>query len=82
VRGIWWRILHVFIIANLALEALYGFVMVFFVIGGGPEPLFLAETKTPIEMILRRRLYSIETWVAFAGLAIYLAITEIRPRRQ
>jgi hypothetical protein len=32
-------------------------------------------------VILKRRLYAIEAWVAFGALAIYLAITEILPKR-
>jgi len=35
----------------------------------------------PVAYIDRtRRLYAIECWIAIAGLAIYLAITEIGPR--
>jgi hypothetical protein len=35
--------------------------------------------ETPIEVILKRRLYAIETWIAIAGLAVYLALTEFLP---
>jgi hypothetical protein len=31
-------------------------------------------------MMVTRRLYAAEFWIAFAGLAVYLAITEIKPR--
>ncbi len=55
--------------------------MVFFVIGGGKYPLFKKALNTPVEVILKRRLYSLETWVAIAGLSIYLAITEILPQK-
>ena len=55
--------------------------MVFFVIGGGRAPHFGKAVDTPVEVILKRRLYSLETWVATAGLAVYLAITEIYPRK-
>jgi hypothetical protein len=32
-------------------------------------------------VILKRRLYAIETWIALGALSIYLAITEILPKR-
>lgn len=77
----WLRILHWVIIINFALGILYGAYMVMFVIGGGGGwPLFGRATATPIEIILKRRLYSVETWIATSGLAVYLALTEFLPR--
>jgi hypothetical protein len=76
-----WRTLHYLIIINFLLEIVYGFLMVFFIIGGGKWPMFSRATTIPIEIILKRRLYSLETWVAISGLSIYLAITEIVPRK-
>lgn len=77
----WLRVLHWVIIINFALGILYGAYMVMFVIGGGGGwPLFNRATATPIEIILKRRLYSLETWVATAGLAVYLALTVYLPR--
>lgn len=75
-----WRILHWIIIANFVLGIVYSTYMVFFVIGGGGWPLFGRAVMTPVEVILKRRLYSVETWIATSGLAIYLALTEYLPR--
>jgi hypothetical protein len=77
----WWRALHGFIILLFTTEILYGFFMVFFVVGGGRYPLFMHATRIPIEVILKRRLYGIEVWVAIAGLSVYLALTELLPRK-
>ena len=77
----WWRYLHWFIIINFLVEILYGFYMVFFVVGGRRFPLWLRAVETPTEVILRRRLYAIEVWIAVAGLAVYLALTEYLPQK-
>lgn len=77
----WWRYLHGFIIINFLIEIFYGFYMVFFVVGGSRWPLMARATETPIEIILKRRLYAIEVWIAVAGLVIYLALTEFLPRK-
>ena len=79
-RRRWLRILHWFIIINFLAEILYGFYMVFFVVGGSRWPLMARAVETPIEVILKRRLYSLETWIAIAGLSVYLALTEFLPR--
>lgn len=76
-----WKVIHWLIIVNFVLEVGYGFYMVFFVEGGGRLPLFRRATEIPVEVILRRRLYAIETWLAIVGLALYFAITEVLPRR-
>jgi len=73
-------ILHWFIILIFLTEILYGMYMVFFVVGGSRWPLMARAVETPIEVILKRRLYAIEAWVAIAGLAVYLALTEFLPR--
>jgi hypothetical protein len=80
-RRRWLRILHWFIIINFLAEILYGFYMVFFVVGGSRWPLMARAVETPIEVILKRRLYSLETWIAIAGLSVYLALTEFLPRQ-
>ncbi len=80
-RRRWLRILHWFIVINFLAEILYGFYMVFFVVGGSRWPLMARAVETPIEVILKRRLYSLETWIAIAGLAVYLALTEFLPRQ-
>jgi len=76
----WWKVLHWFIIINFVLGIFYGFFMVFFAVGGGRYPLWMRAIDIPVEVILKRRLYAIEAWVASAGLAVYLALTEFVPR--
>ena len=76
----WWRLLHWLIILNFVLEIFYGTYMVFGVIGGG-RPLFVRATNLPMDLMIKRRLYGIETWLAIVGLSIYLAITEVFPRK-
>ena len=75
-------LVHWVIIVNFAVEILYGGYMVFFVVV--PEnvtgPLFEAAKSIDPHLMTTRRLYALEVWVATAGLAIYLAITEIGPR--
>lgn len=77
----WRRVLHWFIILNFLAEILYGMYMVFFVVGGTRWPLMAKAVDIPMNVILRRRLYAIEAWVAIAGLSIYLGITEMVPRK-
>ena len=75
-------ILHWIIIVHFAIEIAYAGYMVFSVLqpesGGGP--LMGRALEIPHELMVTRRLYAIECWIATAGLAIYLAITEIAPR--
>jgi hypothetical protein len=72
-------VLHWLLIANFVQGFLYAGYMLFFVVGGG-GPLFRRALDTPAETLVLRRLYAIEAWVAIAGLAIYLGVTEILPR--
>jgi len=77
-----WRVVHWVIIANFLVEIAYGAYMVFFVVtGSAPGPLFGEATQLPFEQMMVRRQYALETWVAIGGLSLYLAITEILPRR-
>ncbi len=76
-----WNFIHSLIIVNFVLEIIYSFYMVFFVIGGGKWPLLRKAVETPMEVILKRRLYAIEAWVAVGGLCIYIAITELLPHK-
>ena len=80
-RGRLWRVIHVLIILNFLVEIVYGTYMVFFVIGGRRWPLFAQAAETPIEVILKRRLYAVETWIVITGLGVYVAVTEVLPRR-
>jgi hypothetical protein len=74
--------LHWGVILHFLIEICYAGYMVFIVFqpesGGGP--LMSRATEIPFELMVTRRLYAIECWIATAGLAIYLAITEIKPR--
>lgn len=81
VENKWLRVLHWIIIINFSLGILYGAYLTLFVFGGGGVPLFGRASEAPVEIILKRRLYSVETWVATSGFAIYLAITEFLPRQ-
>lgn len=77
------KIIHWIIILNFLFEIIYAGAMVFFVIvpeGGGGGPLMGRATSMPFELMVTRRLYASECWIAMAGLSIYLAITEIGPR--
>ena len=49
--------------------------------GAGPWPLFGDSVRVPLELLVARRLYAIEGWLAFIGLVLYLGLTEIGPRR-
>jgi len=80
-KGKWWKVLHWIVVVNFVLEIAYSSYMVFFVVGGGGLPLFQRAVETPVEVILKRRLYAVESWIATGGLAVYLAITEILPKK-
>lgn len=73
------RGLHWVIIVNFALEVAYGAYMVFFVVGGG-GPLGGRAAGLDPDVMMARRFYAFETWIAIAGLSIYVAITEYLPR--
>ena len=78
-----WSAIHWFIIVNFLIQIAYGFYMVFFEVTppGHSGPLFGAAGKLDPELMMIRRAYALETWVAIGGLSVYLAITEIAPRR-
>ena len=77
-----WRVVHLVIILNFLIEILYATYMVFFVLtAGSVGPLFGGASDMPFEQMMVRRQYALESWVAIAGLSIYLAITEVLPRR-
>jgi hypothetical protein len=75
--------LHWIIIGNFCFQICYSAYLALFVIvpdDGAIGPLFGRATQLPFELMVTRRLYATECWIAMAGLAIYLAITEIAPR--
>jgi len=75
-------VLHWAIIVNFVIEIAYAGYVVFAVLAppGHSGPLFEKALSIPHELMVTRRLYAIEFWIATAGLAIYLALTEIGPR--
>lgn len=78
------KLLHYAIIATLALQGLYCLGQLLFVLSP-PDvagPLFSAAATIDHDLLVARRLYSIEGWIALVGLAIYLGITEVLPRRR
>jgi hypothetical protein len=75
-----WRVIHHLIILNFLVEIIYSFYMVFYVIGGGHWPLLRKAAQEPIEIILKRRLYAIEAWVAIGALCVYVALTIYLPQ--
>jgi hypothetical protein len=80
---LFWRVVHVAIVANLLAEIAYAGWMVFFVLvppGSGFAPLGRAALALPHDLMMTRRLYALEAWVAVAGLSVYLGVTEIAPR--
>ncbi len=75
--------LHWFIIINFLVEIFYAGYIVFAVLvpeGGGGGPLFGQAGSIDHELMVKRRMYAHESWLAIGGLAIYLALTEIGPR--
>jgi hypothetical protein len=75
------QLLHWFIIINFAVEIIYANYMIFSVFSPPDAgPLFDRAATFPFEMMVTRRLYAVEAWLAIIGLSIYLAITEIKPR--
>jgi hypothetical protein len=75
--------LHAFIIVWFAAEVFYAGYMVFVVLapeGAVGRPLWGRAQEVPFEDMVTRRLYAIECWLATAGLAVYLAVTEMAPR--
>ena len=77
-----WLVLHWSIILNLLFEVGYAAYMIFVVVRpkGVSGPLMNAALTMKHEMMVTRRLYATEFWIAFVGLALYLALTEMGPR--
>lgn len=80
----WPRVIHWAIIINFGIQMVYASWQVFVVMQppGHMGPMFGAATDMPFEMMMIRRMYALEGWVAFGGLAFYVALTEILPRRR
>ena len=73
---------HALIIANFLVEILYASWVIFVILApeGGGGALMDQAATVDMDLMARRRLYATECWIAIAGLAVYLAITEIGPR--
>ena len=77
-KRILWLIFHWFIIISFIAQVVYGTVQTFFILvpeGAPPGPLLGRSIDIPHELLVARRLYAIETWIAIVGLVIYLAIS-------
>jgi hypothetical protein len=74
---------HWVILVNFALQVVYGTVMVFVVLRpeGGAGPLWERARELDPQLMALRRGYALETWVAIAGLSVYVGVTEVLPRR-
>lgn len=81
-RPLPWRVLHALILGLFTYQCLYASWQVFVVFQppGTFGPLSATAAEVSTELVLTRRLYAIEGWIAFSGMAIYLALTELRPR--
>lgn len=78
----WLLGIHWLIIINFVTQILYGAYMTFFVVSPGTSgPLWGAAKSVPFELMVTRRLYASETWIAIVGLSLYVAVTEVLPRR-
>ena len=77
-----WRVVHWAIIIHLLIEVIYSAYVIFVILQpeGHSGPLMSKATEIPFELMVTRRLYALECWIATGALAIYLAITEITPR--
>lgn len=81
---LWLQAIHWLLIVNFLVNMAYGSYQIFVVLapeGGGSGPLWGAARDLPHELLVARRLYALEVWVSTAGLAVYLAVTEVLPRR-
>jgi hypothetical protein len=77
-KKILWLIFHWLIIISFVTQIVYGAVQTFFILvpeDGLPGPLLGRSIDIPHELLVARRLYAIETWIAITGLVIYLAIS-------
>lgn len=76
-------VIHAAIIVNFAIEIVYASYMIFEVLkppGGDGGPLYERALQIPHDLMVTRRLYATEAWIAITGLSLYVAITEIAPR--
>ena len=72
-----WLVIHVAIILNFAVEIFYASYVLFVVLApeGGGGPLWAKAAEVDMDLMMRRRLYATEAWIAIAGMSVYLAIS-------
>ena len=77
-----WRVLHGLIVAIFQVQIAYSLFQLGVVLQpeGTAGPLFGAAATLDHELLVARRLYAIELWIAVGALAVYLGVTEILPR--
>jgi hypothetical protein len=75
------EVVHVSIVTAFLVEIVYCAVLVVVVLrpaDHGPLLLGAAARVVPIELVVERRLYAIEGWIAAGALAIYVGVTGSR----
>lgn len=79
----WLTVTHWVLILNMVGQIVYISWQVFVVLQpeGTVGPVFGAAKTMDPALFAARRAYAVEGWLAFIGLAIYLAVTEVLPRR-
>lgn len=80
----WLRGVHVAFIVLLLVQCAYSLWQFFIVLrppGSSTLLLFGQARELDPDFVLIRRLYAIEGWISLGALGLYLAITEILPRR-
>ncbi len=80
----WLQVVHWVLIAHLLINIFYGSYQIFVVMvpeGAAMGPLWGTAKEVSFELLASRRLYAIEVWVCTVGLAVYLGVTEVLPRR-
>jgi hypothetical protein len=79
-----WQALHIAIIVHLIVGAGYAGWQVFTVVppSGEVGPLWDAAASMPTDLLMVRRMYALESWLATGAAAVYLALTEFGPRRR
>lgn len=77
------RLVHGAILFLLGTQVLYAGWQVFVVLqpAGTFGPMFAHAAALDPDLMMARRLYAVEAWIAFGALAIYVGLTEILPRR-
>ena len=72
-RPLFWQVLHGLIVTLFVYQCLYAAYQVFvtFQPDGTFGPLNSTAATVSNDIVMMRRLYALEGWIAFAGLAVY-----------